>query len=211
MKAEVLSQYPVCGQLLVLSSLAFAEEIHDTELGIRAEAPLVSSPGVVETARGEGGGDRQLHFGWEATFSYAVTEDLFFTGLVGARRSYSSFEEVDGSFPFLVTRSQRLMLGAKYSLTDAPTFPYLSAHAGVASTWFRVEVFGLDGDRVSYGPAANVGLGLDRFLSPRFAVNLELRGWAEKAQPEQITVDPWRFESPPFTAGFSLLAGVVYR
>ena len=59
------------GQLLL--AVALAETIHDTEFGVRVEAPVVDSPSVVEVARGEGEGDRQLHFGWEATFSYAIT------------------------------------------------------------------------------------------------------------------------------------------
>lgn len=200
------------GQILLLTmGLAHAEKIHDTELGLRVEAPVVDTPSVIETARGEGEGNRQLHFGWEAHFSYAATPEFFITGLVGARRSYGSYEEVDGSFPFLVTRQQRLMLGAKYVFSEAPTFPYISAHVGMVGSWWRVEVYALEGDRVARGPAANVGFGLDHFLNPRAAASLELRPWFEKAAVEQITIEPWAFESPGYRAGFSVLVGVIYR
>ncbi len=199
------------GQLLLALSLVRAETIHDTELGMRLEIPVSSSPGVVETGLGHGEGGPQLHFGWEATFSYAITEAWFFTGLVGARRAWVEFEEVDQSMPFLITRSQRLMLGTKRSLSSAPTFPYVSVHAGLVGSWWRVEVFGLEGDRVAYGPAVNVGLGVDHFLNPRVAANLELRPWFERSAPERIAVSPWVFESPPHRYGFSVLAGVIYR
>lgn len=197
------------GQLLL--AFAAAEEIHDTEFGLRVEAPVLDTPSVVETARGEGEGEQQLHFGWEATFSYALTSEVYLTGLVGARRSFGAFDEVDGSFPFLITRQQRLMLGLKYSFTSPPTFPYLSLHAGFVGSWWRVEVYGLDGDRVDWGPTLNAGVGVDHFLNPRWAVNVEARPWFERAEVEYITLDPWAFESPPFRAGFSVLVGIIRR
>ncbi len=113
----------------------------------------------------------------------------------------------------------RLFFGARASFLDAPTFLNLSVAGGWVSSWWRVELGGAHGDRRAGGPGGMASIGVDRFLNPRFAVGMELRGWAELHDVERITLTPvdpdeergWTFEHSPNQTGISLVATMTFR
>ncbi|MCB9759602.1 MAG: hypothetical protein H6739_07150 [Alphaproteobacteria bacterium] len=175
--------------------------------------PVVSTPLITEEGFGQGRGDGVLHLGGELNAAYALTERWLLMALVGTRRSYMGWESVenDGPAPSIQTRTMRIQVGMKRSFTEPPTFPFLSASAGLCSSWWGLQYGTLEGDRISRGPGVAIGAGVDHFLSRRVAVSGELRGWAELHGAEAIAIDGWRFESRYYRVGGSLLVGFTFN
>ncbi|MED5374101.1 MAG: hypothetical protein VX899_24000 [Myxococcota bacterium] len=198
--------------LLTLGSAWAADaKLRDGEIGLRLEAPFTASPNVQDQSLGLG--QSQLHFGFEGEFAGAVNQRLYLLGRVGSRRQYLAFEDADyePDQAFVESRSMRVLVGAQYSLLDAPTFVVLSASVGISSSYWVARVGAGSGDRKGWGPAGTLGLGVDHFVNPRFAITGELRGWGERQQAEQMSSGPYAFTSPSYRAGASLLVGIKFR
>lgn len=205
--------------LIWLTATALAGEvIRDVEFGLKGEIPLVATPAITELSDGQG--DSQLHLGWEGFAAVAVTERWWVTGLLGTRRQYLMYPVPDGTPPVIQTRAMRMYAGTRLSLLDGPTFLNLGVSGGWVSSWWRLDLGGATGDRRSGGPGGLVSVGVERFLNPRLAVGVELRGWAELQDDERIrlTADPddlddrdWVFEHSPSQSGLSLLLTATFR
>lgn len=206
--------------LLTASSLA-GEVIRDVEFGLKGEIPLVATASITESTDGQG--DSQLHVGWEGWAALAVTPRWWVTTTLGTRRQYLMYPVDDGTPPILQTRAMRLYGGLRVSFLDAPTFLNLNVAGGWCSSWWRVELGGANGDRRAGGLGGYASVGVDRFLNPRFAVGVELRGWGEQHAQESMRLDSaeaeagrdevreWAFTHSPNQTGISLLATVTFR
>lgn len=195
--------------LCALSGLALAgETIHDLELGLKLEVPY-ATPSVLDATLGEG--DSELHFGFRGDFHYVMTERLAISGAIATRRQYLSFDMPEDEILTVLNRTLRLEAGARVSLLEPPTFLVFTGGVGWVSAWWGLNYTGLTGDRVTRGGGAHLGVGVDHFLNPRFALSGELRGWGELYPPEEVSAGPYSLSMPPGRVGASLLVGFTFR
>lgn len=188
-----------------------AETIHDLELAIKLEIPVYATPSVRELELGAG--ESELHFGFRGDFAYVLSDRWALTGAVGTRRQYLYFEPEDEALdtPRIQSRVLRLEAGGRLSVLDPPTFLVFTGGLGWVSAFWGLDYAGLTGDRVSRGGGAYLGVGVDHFFNPRFALSGELRGWGELTPAETLATDPFAFEMPAARAGVSLLVGFTFR
>lgn len=206
----------ILAHLVCLSSPASAgESIRDLEMGVRGELPLVASPSITEAADGKG--NSQLHVGWEGFFAYVLTPRWAFTGTFGTRWQYLGWPADEGFDPLIQTRAMRVYFGARASFLQAPTFVAVNASGGLVSSYWRLDIGGVNGDRRAAGPGALLGVELTHFVNRRFALSVELRGWTELHDDELLAVAEtddsrgWAFQHQKSQSGVSLLAGVLFR
>jgi len=206
----------IFAHLSALVGPALAQEsIRDLEMGVRVEVPLMASPSITETYDGKG--DSQLHLGWEAGFAYILTRRWAFTGTLGTRWQYLGWEDPADDDALIQSRAMRLYLGGRASFLQPPTFVAVNFSGGLVSNYWRLDVGGLNGDRRSAGPGGLVGLELTHFVNRRFALTVELRGWAELHDDESLGFEAfeetrgWDFQHARGQRGISLVAGFLVR
>jgi hypothetical protein len=205
-----------CVLVLLGAVEAREQKVNDLEFGLKGEIPFVTGPSITETGLGKGPGDSQLHLGFEAFGAYALTQQVYLTGLVGTRRRYMDWEPHGDLSATGESRALRVALGGRVSLLKPPTFVALNLGGGWVSGWWQIQLGAAPGDLRWRGPLGYAGVQVDHFLNPHFALTGELRGWGELQGAGEISHDmgedgTWRFEHPAAAGGLSLLVGFTFR